>query len=254
MPYENPYIFEYSGNHFILNRRDRGASRKLLGKVSVMNFCVDDIESSWDEASKKAYKEAVNEALLKLTEEAKRYGANLELYCAQGEMQVPFAITPPYVGQSIRKTVQQYSMKNVTEMQEYYENLYHMDEAPMVFALNKTNRSCASAMEGDVLVDEYCFIGKNRSGKFSWRTIAHEILHQFGAVDYYYPKSIKLAYDITGWDSLMDMGNHVDPLTAYLIGWIDRHSVESYIFLKSTEHITKEDVDRARDEEWKKWS
>ena len=84
-------------------------------------------------------------------------------------------------------------------------------------------------------------------------TIAHELLHQFGAIDFYFPREIEAIAKKYIGDSIMcnSSVDTVDDLTAYLVGWKDTVSENSYLFLKETMWMSAERFKEAKKSEWK---
>ena len=82
--------------------------------------------------------------------------------------------------------------------------------------------------------------------KYSYHTIMHELLHQFGAIDLYYPKTVsRWSKQLLGKSIMREYdGTIVDELTAYLIGWIDSVSEETFAFLQNTAAITSKEYSK----------
>ena len=94
-------------------------------------------------------------------------------------------------------------------------------------------------------------VGRDRCG-FTSFTIEHELLHQFGAVDLYYPKEVVEIAKLFLPKSIMNDGYEIDPLTEYLIGWKESLSYNAALFLARTQHFTVEYINQAIADEWKK--
>jgi len=88
----------------------------------------------------------------------------------------------------------------------------------------------------------------------SEKTIIHELLHQFGAPDYYYPKAVKSLADKYFPQSIMTSGTGIviDSLTSYLIGWSDSIDRNAATVLELTKQITYADIDKELKEIWAK--
>lgn len=72
-------------------------------------------------------------------------------------------------------------------------------------------------------------------------TILHEFLHQFGAIDLYFPPDTIASARRNFGDTVMIHGSYIDPLTCYLIGWKRDFSKEVIAFLEDTKHYTMGD-------------
>ena len=79
-------------------------------------------------------------------------------------------------------------------------------------------------------------------------TFIHELLHLFGAADFYYPCAIKTAAQKWLPDSVMNSGNGIaiDDLTRVLIGWDSTLTESAEQFLKATSSITLAEIKKAR--------
>jgi len=110
-------------------------------------------------------------------------------------------------------------------------------QAFMVYAFNKYGRSAAYPLEGC----ECCFLF---SGSYALR---HEVCHVFGAADLYYTSEMTNLAKQYFTDSIMvdSLSNHIDDLTAYLIGWTDTLSYSAQGFLDSVSWMTQADLDAA---------
>ena len=83
-------------------------------------------------------------------------------------------------------------------------------------------------------------------------TLVHELLHQFGAIDLYYPDEITVAGEKFLGRSIMNCGMDIDDLTRVLIGWRTTLTDNAINFLEATKGVTKEQVMDARRKEWEK--
>ena len=70
--------------------------------------------------------------------------------------------------------------------------------------------------------------------KGSERSLIHELMHQFGAMDYYTPAFVEEAAKKYLPHSIMNDGSEIDALTRYVIGWDDTLTPEAIAFLKAT--------------------
>lgn len=90
----------------------------------------------------------------------------------------------------------------------------------------------------------------NRDGEK--RTFIHELLHLFGAEDFYYPPVVEKAADKWLPDSIMNEGHTIDALTRVLVGWDTWLSGNAEGFLNDTKGVTEKELDEACAAEWKK--
>ena len=132
-----------------------------------------------------------------------------------------------------------YGVPDIPAYQEKHEAVKRCVEAPILFVFNKSFRS--SAVSVDWLSRTYGEMAII-SSDYSVHTIAHELLHQFGAVDLYYPAEVLKTVQQMGYDSIMaaHSSTHIDSLTAYLIGWTDEIDTAAARILDCSRHLTRE--------------
>ncbi len=224
----------------------RGLSTTLKGNVTAVLFFVDDAESSWDQAARtKVMNTGIKPALHYLEGEAKRYGVELHFE------------TVVYNAEPLKYKGTVYDADKVTELladsdtyaffgdgflpeigyQSGYDLDRHMEtECPSseliyLFLFNKEGRSYKTsqlelALMGTVEF-EYAMLFSEEGSVRSY-TVAHEILHLFGAEDYYEPaKRAELATLYYPNDIMLRHGSHgpyghdIGDLTAFSVGWTD---------------------------------
>jgi hypothetical protein len=230
-------------DNFYLMGRGRGPSQALRGKVHVFTVYLRRSIFSWRRRSKRAYERAMRQAIVNLEYEAKRYGVDLSMVGLYTERKIKLRADPSDEFKLISRS---FSASSVQELQERYEEKYDKDETILLLAFDRPGRSFARFQTQDrgKPADEIsviCF-DRRETAESMGHTIAHEILHQFGARDFYFPPAIKCtASDILG-DSIMNSGRkwRVDDLTACVIGWQDTVGDEGERFLRATNWMTKE--------------
>lgn len=244
-------MMERFKNHALLDGRNYGASKLLLGEVAVLTFFVNDGESCWTAAAKAEYHAAQKRAMEQLSRKAGEYDVKLRLHTFSGEMTLP-GICNATNFHWVKEATARLDQHTVAEYQEYYERRFAKNDAPVIFALNKELRSYASSAEdGYPYNDEYSVVGR-MNGSFFPQTIIHELLHQFGAHDFYYPKQVRDAAALFLPGSVMNDGEEIDTVTAYCIGWRNEVTLQGASFLMSTNYVTDADIAAALNDEWKK--
>ncbi len=226
---------QIEGN-FYLAGRGVGACRALVGTVDLLTVFLKRSPDDWSATAKERYFAAVSQAADLLMREAKRYGAPLTVRRLHLETTVP-ETAKPTDGYALVKDF--FHAETVDALKERYKSKTGASETPILLALRGKGRSFAykknsvehhSTQEISVL-----FFEESVDTARASRVIAHELLHQFGAVDYYFPQRVKETAEKYIVDSIMGVGKPiVDDLTAYLIGWKDTVSASSYWFLKHT--------------------
>ncbi len=231
--------------HFMFNYKNRGACKTLVGEVTLYFFMVNDPDSRWDEGSLQTFKGVCSTAIKSLERQAGEYGARLNIKYAFDSVTtddtIGFGSWRAVIGDALGK----YSFESVDEFQAFYEKKYSLDDSCIILAFNKKIRGFASVTtEGYADLGECCVVGKNPS-QFRHTSIMHEVLHQFGAKDYYYPELLKDSAKLHIGDSVMMTAGceRIDPLTAYLVGWTNEIDSASEYFLRVTSHYTQKDID-----------
>lgn len=222
-----------------------GTCKILGGNVSVILFYVDDFESTWtNEEINRFAKNEVEPGLLFLEQEAKKYGIELNLtversYSAiyyDDEVITSVKNTGFASADVLWQSALQINYPSSTKMIDAFRSRYKTEEIVCFTIFNKDGTSYAlnPKRDADVKIDEHCIVfardlysTQNGPAGSQAAVIAHEMLHLYGAEDFYasssrknlaktyYPKDIMLsaAYDIDT--------NTVESATAFYIGWID---------------------------------
>ena len=100
-----------------------------------------------------------------------------------------------------------------------------------MFVLNKTGRASASISNVEWITMFH---------KSGYNGFQHELLHVFGAKDFYYPKEVEQWATKHFPESIMNSSDEeVDTLTAYLVGWTDTVADNAIAFLKDSIAITE---------------
>lgn len=242
-----------AGN-FFLGGRAEGASQRLIGNVNILTVFLRREGSDWSEEAKNKYYDSISKAADFLMSEAKRYGATLHIRRIHLEKDVP-ADADPKDGYALVKDY--FHKESVNEVQDHYRRSLGADEVPIILAFNTRGRSFAfkknanekhGAQEISVI-----FFENGDSPERKKTDIAHELLHQFGAVDYYFPEEVKETAKKYIGNSIMGIGSPVvDDLTAYLVGWKDTVCANSYWFLKETMWLNEDLLAKEKRKQWQK--
>lgn len=232
-----------------------GTNSELNGKIKVHLFFVDDDESSWDKKSVDQFTEnQIMPGLDFLENEAKRYGKKLDFSVKRYSTAFNEGYTLKYNG-TIKKSkengshtmdipahvAERLGYGDAAEMHDQlYEDNGH-NEVVLLFLINKDGRSFAyqQSKEYDnpyINTLEYSVVFKRYHGKdpdydkltHAAATVAHEILHTYGAPDFYSPEERKQLLlelykeDIMMLDYLNIDEMNVGEYTAYAVGWRDK--------------------------------
>ena len=245
-------IFSFSGCHPNVKgatqlREDYnlGTCKTLSGNVSVILFYMNDFESTWtDEEIDLFTKNEIEPGLAFLEQEAQKYGVELHLTVRQSYSKLYY---DDEVITSIKNTgyasidvleqaATRMNYSSSSKMIELFRLKYQTEEVVCFTIFNKDGTAYAinPKRDADVDVEEHCIVfardlnaSQNGPNGCQASIVAHEMLHLFGAEDFYssasrkslakvhYPNDIMLsaAYDIKT--------NTIDPVTAFYIGWTD---------------------------------
>ncbi len=213
--------------------KNSGACKTLLGNVCVTVVFANDPSGSWTSNAIAAEKKELESAARKLESEAKRYGKTVKItfrYVTGTGTQVPEMNDKETFVKTALKSA---GLPEKNTLNPTLKKQYGCDEAPVVFCLNHQGRSFANwGTNAEIAVlfqDEY-------------NPFMHELLHLFGADDFYYPADTKkLAEQLLAGSVMINSSDlYVDPLTAYLVGWMDKPTGNAETFLAKTDHITNE--------------
>ncbi len=237
-------------NSFFLSGRNVGASRKLRGNIATISCLIKNDANDFSEETQYKYFCASNQAHRWLEEQAKKYNVSLKIQGYHFKIDAPKDMNEDFSWEILKDFFNRDTMES---LQEKYEFELNFDETPFLAVFDQHSRSFAWMQRKayPYHVNELSTISRYHDNYY-WQTIAHELLHQFGAVDLYYPDRIQQYADRYLGDSIMgDSQREMDDLTAYLIGWTDTISNNAYTFLKETMWYTKVEYEKALQEAWK---
>ncbi len=228
----------YDG-HLFLTNRNKGSCRSLVGRVSVLLVFVNDCESAWDNATMEVAQRSLCNEILRLGAYAESAGANLSLEYGEAAVAVEVDVESHNASSWETAVANAMGFATVYDLQLYYEKAWNVDSVPVVFLLNKTGRAAAysSAVKTG---GEYLAVYSS-----DYSTFCHEILHLYGARDYYFPAAVSAAAGTYLQDSIMSNGKTVDSLTAYTVGWTDTLTMGAKGFLDTVAFLTREDLEAA---------
>lgn len=240
-------------NHLFLQGRDAGASRKLRGKVALLVVFLRRTPGDWPEERKQACFNAINRCQTMLKKEAERFGTPLETTGYYFEADVPANADPK---DGFRLIKDYFQAEDMDSLQKSYEQMLQVDEAAFLLLFDSGGRSFAMKEDkcDDYLSQELSVVffvdADEEELTFA---IGHEMLHQFGAVDYYFPQQVQEAAQRYLPDNIMRSRCYVvDDLTAFLVGWRDTLSAYALCFLQDTLWITRSLYNKLLSDEWKK--
>ncbi len=208
---------------------------------------LDDQESSWNETEKSKFME--NKFLVSLnylSRKASEYSVTLcteyEIYPADNNTKVTYngivdtdVVTNGIQSDILNQIAKAMGYSSPDEMDSSLKNEMNVNQIAYLFVLNKDGRSYKySYITDDSKKIEFCVFFDDTikaNANTCCSTIAHEILHLFGAEDFYdpygeMPQREKLAKQLYPDDIMLTLVNNVNDAkigsyTAYSIGWIN---------------------------------
>ncbi len=223
-----------------------GNCRNLRGNPLVVLLFIDDDESSWSAEEVTEYTDNyVKEGLAYLEDKAEEWGVDLN-FSVKSYSTPHSQYTLKYEGTVIKDLTISGSSKDVLDQAAYdmgYSSNWELyskfktehnggkDDVIFLTFLNKDGVSytrCAIST-GQISYSEHCVIFAdylNGSSGCKASTVAHELLHLFGAEDFYEGYREALAYfvypkDIMLWMPKEAYENEIGEFTAYTVGWTD---------------------------------
>lgn len=237
---ENDIPGEYKNNHY-LNAMTDGYCETMTGDVVVLFIFVTDPTDGWNSSERKDAEDALLDQLRTLLAESQSYGAELNLYY------VFEAVTVDLEFNRDRKDWEEAAMAQLGFADGYkdqrkLEEYYNVDQVPVVFLVDEPGRSYAhlytsgKGFEGVVLLEK------------DFGALRHELCHTFGARDMYFPVETVEAAKAYLPNGIMygDCKGDIDPLTAFIIGWVDELSEEARAFLHDTNGLTESYIEEAK--------
>ncbi|MBQ3185655.1 MAG: hypothetical protein IJH43_02445 [Mogibacterium sp.] len=243
---------EYS-EHCYMSSRDYGTSRKLTGNIKLLLVFVNDSTSTWSEDEISQFFTGVYRDCDYLVEQAGEWGTYLHFDYGYFNVNVPQDQEGRWFDYLMEDFFYQ-ADHDLEALQNYYENEFNVSDAPLLFVFNREGRSCSyvGSRENCWKTEYPMYYAKSMADEYS---ITHELMHLYGASDYYYPVIAKETAEKYFHDSTMLIGGReVDDLTAYIIGWTDVLTGTAKGFLDDTSYMTREMIDEGLNKTWEEWS
>lgn len=222
----------------LFNAMNRGTCKKMVGRVQVLGVFVDTEDEAWTEEKKLEKKNELYRAGMLLESQALSYGKSLRFSFTYIDL---VTAKNPY-NQDASAWADECLMNN-KEFMLQGAKLEGKENQLTVFLIASDGRSVASR-DGYEYPEEFALTYEDDVAE----NYMHEMLHLFGAKDFYYHDAYKTAARTYFPESIMlatNEGNTVDGLTAYLIGWTDELTGDAAAFVNDTKHVTKKEMDAA---------
>ena len=245
-------------DHPLLRAKGSGNVKHCRGKIHLRVFFVDDGKCSWTDKTRKAYHAMVDDAIQTLERES-GLGPELTISWSAENLKMSGSFSKGNDSHDAVPALLGVSGKaDVAKLQNSFRKSHGYEEVPMLFVWARDFRGSAKQSQLELSArrtGEWATIGVhdilgNRDGEK--RTFIHELLHLFGAEDFYYPPVVEKAADKWLPDSIMNEGHTIDALTRVLVGWDTWLSGNAEGFLNDTKGVTEKELDEACAAEWKK--
>lgn len=230
---------DVSTSHFALRGKNRGPSATLKGNVEIIVVRVSTPQHPWTKEQEERLYKVCRSSVDIMNSEARRYGAKLNLSCAYLDVRIPMEFSrdrnPGWYNWIMRNIFHKESMR---ALQAHWEAERKKDDTPVMFMFNSWDKSATflSSTDFPTWDEEYSYIFCDTQMHDNYLT--HELLHQYGAIDYYdYANEgvAEVAKKYFPNSDMLTVSHEIDELTAYLIGWTDELSPKARAFLKETE-------------------
>jgi len=223
-----------------------GTCKQLRGDVAVVLFFMDDFESSWTEEEIDVFvRNEIEPAFAYLEKQAEKYSVELDLTIKathsslyyDDEVITSINETGYATIDVLRQAAKGLHYASTERMLENFRSLYKTEEVVCFTLFDKNGTAYAINPKRNYTgrLDEHCIVfsrdlnptGKEPVGSQS-SVIAHEMLHLYGAEDYYASASRKaLAVMLYPNDLMLYTAyylslNTLGDATAFYIGWTDQ--------------------------------
>lgn len=249
-------------DHILLGCKCRGVCSELTGEVEVLTVFVDVPGAEWSEEAITARKKEVRRALQDIQRAADTYGVPLGLrttyYTSRTAKAHHFGDSgldewvAEAVGSAQREEpdyLQAFRVQDSTRKRAglpgYAAGGRAFMKRPVLLLQNLRSRGHAQ-MRGDQKPEVAIVYAGEGPG-----VMRHELLHLFGAADFYVlPELKKLVREHFADSVMISSGDAapIDPATAYLIGWMPVPDARVKAFFKATSSLTKEKLGKAKED------
>lgn len=237
-----PDVPEHLRTVQVLQHRGMGSCKALKGNIAVTVVFVDDAASNWTQQEIDEFTGELYVDISELTNQALQWGVELNITIYTGYSSLDYEVEPASASYSLGPILSSagYAMYNLSDSMKQETGA---NAVPFVIALNKEGRSYANQNPDEADIQAcYLFSGSD--------AFKHELLHLFGAADFYYHDLMSFAVsDILDESIMCDSANdHVDDLTAYLVGWTDQLTNEAETMLYIIGYIGNDELQSAQEE------
>lgn len=232
---------DFRDNYYLAAMGD-GYCETLTGDVVVVIIFVTDPTDGWTASEQSKAEEKLVEQLRTLLGEAEAYGADLKLRYATFSVTIDVEFdrdSNNWKEAAMAQAGLSDGYTNQRKLEEYYE----ADQVPVVFMVDESGRSYANLYQSGKGFECVTILEKD------YAALRHEMCHVFGARDMYFPQETVDAAKEFLPDGIMygDCEGAIDPLTAFVIGWMEELTEEAKGFLYATNDLTEEYIAEAKE-------
>ncbi|MBQ2954026.1 MAG: hypothetical protein IJE07_10860 [Clostridia bacterium] len=221
-----------SAGHILLEDKDMGPCKQLTGSVEVVVLIVSTGDEPWTEAEITAIRQEAQTACRMLRTEASIHGADLTLSLKFHTVSVDEVDNMNGSDAWVDKALSKASGLHGTMHGTAWSN------TPLLIFVSTPGRAYAVSQYADYFA-EYAVLYRGDDSA----VIRHEMMHLFGAQDYYVEETIAAAAERLCPNSIMlssDYSGTVDELTAYTVGWTEEPGSVARQMLEETASVTPE--------------
>ena len=211
-------------------------------------FFVSDPLSAWTKASAVSASKECEWSIAKIKKEAAKDKVFLQCLVHEEHVRIDHVMKNENTTQCREEITRKLENCSMSEFSERMERKYAVNSIVYVYLLNRSGRSFAIQttgrsrnQEGVVLFPPFRYV------------FLHEVMHLYGAADYYYPERIKSVAQRMFPHSVMLHGSEngeIDEMTRYLIGWHLQPTDKAREFMSETISVTRGEVDESCKRQW----
>ena len=236
-------------SYFMLDAKNSGNCKILTGRIMFYMFYVSDPYNSWTKASATAASKDCEWSIQKIKKEAKRDKVFLQCLVHEEHVMNDRVMKNVNAAECQEQIARKLGNCSMSEFSNQMERKYAVNSIVYVYLLNRSGRSFAMPTIGQSSNAEKVVLFPPYRPSF-----IHEVMHLYGAADYYYPERLKsVAQRIFPRSVMLTASEYgeIDEMTRYLIGWHLQPTDKARMFMSETNTITRDEVNMCIDHEWK---
>lgn len=237
-----PDVPEHLRSVQALQSRGMGSCKELSGNVAVTVVFVEDAVSSWTQAEIDEFTGELNADIAELTQQAAQWDVALSITLQTSQSRLDYELEPEAAYSNLGPILSGAGF-HMDGLSDTLKEAHNIAADPFVIAFNKAGRSHAAPHSNEDRVEACFLFGGSTAFK-------HELLHLFGAADFYYHGLMEFgAIDFLGDSIMVDSSTDcVDDLTAYLVGWTDQLTNEAETMVYLLGYIGNEELQEAHEQ------